>query len=149
MSSRNITIAIVVILIALGGWYFYKSQKSAAPVSTSPNTVTEQPTPMESSSASPSGSEAAMGKNMVKISAVGFTPQDITIKAGEAVMWTNDDSVNHTVNSDPHPVHTDYPPLNLGPMKPGESKSLTFPKAGVYKYHDHFNPSLTGSVTVQ
>jgi len=53
------------------------------------------------------------------------------------------------VNSALHPTHLEYPPLNLGVIKPGESKSLTFPEAGTYKYHDHLNPSLFGSVTVQ
>lgn len=145
--SRNITIAVVFILLVIAGWYFYKSQKSAN-YSPSVSQVQQQPAPTQSASSS-SASETAMGQNVVKISAVGFTPKDITIKAGESVTWINNDTTMHTVNSNPHPVHTDYPPLNLGLIKPGEQKSLTFPKAGKYGYHDHLNPSLLGTVTVQ
>lgn len=143
--SRNTTIGIiVVVLVLLLGWFYIKSQKTAtAPVQTPAAQVTEP-------SANPAtGSAIPAEKNMVKITADGFVPQSVTIKTGESVIWTNSDTENHTVNSVPHPVHTAYPPLNLDAIKPDDSKSLAFPTAGTYKYHDHLNPSLTGSVTVQ
>jgi len=147
MSRNTLVAAVAVILLVLVGWYVVKS-KSTTP----PETVQPNQTPTPSASVSPSSaSEGAMMKEetMVKITSVGFSPQTITIKVGDKVAWTNGDSANHTVNSAPHPIHTAYPPLNLGTINPGEKKSLTFPKAGTYKYHDHLNPSLTGSVTVQ
>lgn len=145
--SKNVTIGIVVVLVLLTGFYFYKSQKNTANVST----PTPQVTPTENpSSASPSASPSqTMGNNVVKITSDGFNPKNITIKVGDTVTWMNDDSADHTVNSAVHPTHTVYPPLNLGLIKPGEQKSLAFPTAGTYKYHDHLNPSLNGSVTVQ
>lgn len=143
--SRNATIGIVaVVLVLLVGWFYIKSQKAATSMQTPPSSQTTQP------SESPA-TESAMPaeKNMVKITADGFSPKTITVKVGESVTWTNADTENHTVNSAPHPTHTAYPPLNLDVIKSGTSKSLTFPTAGTYKYHDHLNPSLTGSVTVQ
>ncbi len=145
--SKNLIVAVVVILIlAVGGFYFIKSQQNA-PVS--PSQEVSSPTPAQTQA--PAASEEAMmkGETLVKITANGFSPNSLTVKAGEIVTWQNDDSANHTVNSAPHPTHTAYPPLNLGVIKPGDKKSLTFDKAGTYKYHDHLNPSLTGSVTVQ
>lgn len=148
MSSRNLWIAIGVIVILLVGFIFVKnSAKTAVAPSTSEvTTPTESPTASASESASPS---AAMSQNIVKITANGFVPQSITIKAGESVTWTNTDTAPHNVNSNPHPIHTDYPPLNLGTIQPGSSKSLTFPTKGTYGYHDHLNPQFKATVIVQ
>lgn len=145
MSNKNLTIGVIVVLAILAGWYFLQSQKGQTPLP-APQVATEE--------ASPSTSEATpsetMEKNVVKVSSSGFMPQNITIKAGESVTWMNEDSEDHQVNSAPHPTHTTYKPLNnVGLLKAGEKKSLSFPEAGTYKYHDHLNPSLTGSVTIE
>lgn len=132
--SKNTTIGLVaLVLVVLAGWYFVQSQKSQAP---SPATESAQPA-------------EAMEKNVVKITSSGFMPKDLTIKAGESVTWMNDDTLDHTVNSAVHPTHQVYLPLNLGTLQSGEKKSLNFPEAGSYKYHDHLNPTLFGSVTVE
>lgn len=144
--SRNATIGlVVVILLFLAGWYYFQSQKGGV------SYTAPRPTPtVTQPKKSPATSSAqTVEKNVVTISSGGFSPKKITIKAGETVTWKNDDRANHTVNSTPHPVHTDYQPLNLGTIRSGETKSLQFPTAGTYKYHDHLNPSLTGSVTVE
>lgn len=145
MSNRNLTIGAIVVLVILAGWYFLQSQKGKAPTP-SPQVTTEEASPATSEA-----TEAAeMEKNVVTISSSGFTPQNITIKAGESVTWVNDDSDSHQVNSAVHPTHQLYPPLNtVGLLTAGDKKSLSFPDAGTYKYHDHLNPSLTGSVTVE
>lgn len=145
MSRNTAVAAIVVIVLVLAGWFFLRPKGTTTPEVSQPT-----PTSTASESASPQASPSAtMTEKVVTISSTGFSPKSITIKAGESITWANSDSANHTVNSSPHPVHTDYPPLNLGVIKPGESKSLSFPKAGTYKYHDHLNPSLFGSVTVE
>lgn len=144
MSGRNLSIVILVLILILGGWWYLRSTRNQAAPAPS---VTTEPTP-SSSTASPS----AMSQKQVTvtISSTGFNPSGVTIPVGGTVTWTNQDSAPHTVNSDPHPTHTLYPPLNsVGQLQPGESKSLSFPTAGVYKYHDHLNPQFRGSVTVQ
>lgn len=147
MMSRNLVIGVVVVLVLVAaGWYLTRSKQSPS------ETPQATQTPPSTESASPqAASEGAMMKqvNMVKITASGFSLKDITIKVGDTVTWHNTDTENHNVNSAPHPTHTAYPLLNLGVIKPGGQKSLSFPTPGTYKYHDHLNPSLTGSVTVQ
>lgn len=152
--SRNLVVTTVVVILVLGlGWWFLaRSQKTyqqqppyQAPPASSPKAASS-PKVAASPSASPAAKNA---KNIVKIQSSGFVPQSITVKAGEMVTWVNSDSVNHDLRSAVHPTHLVYPPLNLGLIKPGEEKSLSFPKAGTYKYHDHLNPSSTGSVTVE
>lgn len=143
--SRNTLIVIAVILaVLIGGWFLTRPKSTPAP-------ATVESTPAIQPTNAPSASEGAAvkEKNVVNILSSGFSPQNITVKAGESVTWMNTDNVDHTVNSAVHPTHLVYPPLNLGVIKPSESKSLAFPTAGTYKYHDHLNPSLTGSVTVQ
>lgn len=148
--SRNTAVAAVVVLVLIiGGWFLTRPKQS-----TTPSSVTEQtPTPVSTESASPlSATEGAMmdeSKDVVVINTTGFSPKDITISVSESITWINSDTADHIVDSAPHPIHTAYPPLNLGTINPGEKKSLTFPKAGIYKYHDHLNPTLSGSITVQ
>ena len=137
---------IVVVLVILGGWYVMQSQKSQPAATPSVEEIQTETTPATESAASTD----AMEETVVVISSAGFMPKDVAIKVGESVTWMNEDSLDHTVNSAPHPTHTAYKPLNtVGALKAGEKKSLTFPEAGTYKYHDHLNPSLTGSVTVE
>lgn len=146
--SKNIWIGLIVIIaLILAGWYFIQSQK---PQPTAPATQVQPETTPTTTSASPSETEEMQqNKTVVNITSTGFSPANITINVGDSVTWMNNDSANHTITSAPHPTHTAYPPLTLGVIKPEESKSLTFPTAGTYKYHDHLNPSLTGSVTVE
>lgn len=79
----------------------------------------------------------------------GFDPSVLTIKAGTKVTWLNQSGADATVNSSPHPLHTDYSPLNLGSFANNESVSLVFDKPGTYKYHDHLNPTRFGQIVVQ
>lgn len=152
--SKNALIAVaVIIVLAVAGWYVLKPQKMSAPQP--PQEVTAIPTPSPAASPAPiieegmMEEEKKMEKNTIIINSSGFAPKNVTVKVGESVTWMNNDSENHTVNSSPHPTHTDNPFLNVGLIRPDEKKSLTFDKAGTYKYHDHLNPSLFGSVTVE
>lgn len=146
--SRNLVVAFVVILLlVLAGWYLTKPKQTAVPQDQSTQS------PVSTESAIPVASEeATMSKeaNTVTITQSGFLPKSVTIKVGETVTWINDDSASHTVNSDLHPIHTLFPILNkVSLIKAGEKKSLQFTTAGTFTYHDHLNPSSTGSVTVQ
>ena len=144
MSRNLVTIVVVVLLILVGGWYLMKpSQQVSQPV------VEPTQTPVASPSSASEGAMMKEEESMVKITSTGFSPKDITVKVGKMVTWENTDSANHTVNSAPHPTHTLYPFLNIGVIGPEEKKSVSFEKAGTYKYHDHLNPSLIGTVTVQ
>lgn len=79
----------------------------------------------------------------------GWSPETLTIKAGQVVTWVNTSGHDATVNSDPHPTHTDYLPLNLGGFSNGQALSLAFPKKGTYGYHDHLNPRNKGTIIVK
>lgn len=89
------------------------------------------------------------GAAAVSITAAGFSPASITVRVGEQVTFINADSRTHQVASNPHPIHTAYPPLNGLVMAPGSSFVAVFTKAGTFAYHDHPNPGTTGTVVVR
>lgn len=94
---------------------------------------------------------APVGKGVinVKITDSGFSPSEISINAGDKVIWTNEGKVLAEINSDPHPTHTLYPKLNLGVVIPRGTARLIFTARGKYTYHNHLNPSQTGTIEVK
>ncbi|MBI3385226.1 hypothetical protein HY030_03495 [Candidatus Gottesmanbacteria bacterium] len=86
---------------------------------------------------------------IVKMTASGFVPSKVTVKLGTSVKFVNVDTVDHWPASAIHPTHQLLPGFDaLMGIKPGESYSFTFEKVGIWKYHDHLNPSMMGSVEV-
>ena len=85
----------------------------------------------------------------VTLSDTGFTPKEITVKAGTKVVWTNSSGKAATVDSADHPTHRLNTFLNLGAVFDGASVQVAFDKAGTYPYHNHYNSNDTGTVTVE
>ena len=54
----------------------------------------------------------------ITITATGVSPTSVTINAGGRITWINNDTVPHQPSSDPHPVHTDCPGLNVSALEP-------------------------------
>lgn len=78
-----------------------------------------------------------------------YTPQDVTIKKGEAVTFRNDSTTSIWPASNDHPSHTELSGFDaLRSLKKGESYSYTFDAVGSWDYHDHNNPSFSGTITV-
>jgi len=141
----------VVIYLAIGGvvyaaiYYAFYKPKGGYIAPTAYPTVTPPVT-----KGAPTGvATPVLTSYVVYAKSTGFEPQAITIKTGQTVTWTNQSGTNVFVASSPHPSHTDYLPLNLGIIKNGDSKSLSFPTPGTYKYHNHLNAGQYGSITVQ
>ena len=111
-------------------------------------------TALNTNAASNSNTNAVANTNtntatVVTITSSGCTPSTVTVKAGTVVTWTNASGVDVRVSSDPHPTHTDLPGLDSSTLSNGDSYSFTFTKVGTWGYHDHFDPTTKGSVTVQ
>jgi plastocyanin len=89
----------------------------------------------------------------ITITASGVSPSSVTIASGNRVTFVNNDTVVHEMASDPHPIHTDCPGLNIGQLGPGATRdSANLTTRRTCGFHDHINPdnaSLKGSVTVQ
>ena len=81
-------------------------------------------------------------------------PQSITVARGTQVTFSNQDSIIHDMNSDPHPEHTDCPEINqVGFLNPGQSRlSGNLNVARRCGFHDHSRPenaSTKGTIVIQ
>lgn len=141
MNSKTlILLGIVIIVVVLGGVMFLN--KPSQPTTTNTNVNTNAPVAEENQVKNKAATEITVTSN-------GFEPADITIKSGAGVTWTNNSGQVANVSSDAHPTHLLWPFLNLGAFEDGQSVSVVFEKSGKYTYHNHLNPSQTGSVTVE
>ena len=100
----------------------------------------------------PSGSGVSTATLTIAVGGV-ISPKAVTINRGDRVTFVNNDTEPHTMSSNPHPVHTDCPPLNVGTLGPGQQRdSGTLNTARVCGFHDHDHPDtvgLQGTVTIQ
>ena len=83
----------------------------------------------------------------------GVSPRVIDLRAGHRIFVVNESSSGHQLASDPHPIHTDCPPMNSpGGLNRGQS-GLTepFTEVRTCTWHDHLNPisqALRGEVRI-
>jgi plastocyanin len=87
------------------------------------------------------GGTGANGTQVV-MKDMAFDPATVTIKAGETVTWTNEDSASHTVVGDGGEFESDS-------LSTGDTFSFTFDTAGTYAYHCSIHPSMKASVIVE
>lgn len=93
-------------------------------------------------------SESVAAQEKVSLRANGFEPKEVTIKVGQTVRWTNNDSGQRQVVSDVHPIHDNCFGLDSEAMESGDSFGFTFTKPGSWSYHDESALSNTGVVVV-
>ena len=81
-------------------------------------------------------------QNSVQIVNSSFSPASLTVKVGDTVTWTNQDSMGHSATADDNSFDT-------GVLDQGKSGTVTFSKAGTYTYHCKIHSSMHGTITVQ
>jgi plastocyanin len=77
----------------------------------------------------------------VKIGNFTFGPQELKIKTGTTVTWTNEDDIPHTVVS-PNSFRSKV-------LDTDGKYSFTFTTQGTYKYFCSLHPHMTGTVIVE
>jgi amicyanin len=104
-----------------------------------PMTTLTNPTP----NPNPSPSQSPTGTTYnIAISGFSFSPASLSIKAGDTVIWTNQDSVPHTVTSDSGSE------LNSPTFGKGKTYSHTFTTTGTYNYHCTIHPNMKATIIV-
>jgi plastocyanin len=138
MNKSAIGGLVILVIILAGGGLLLANHK---PDSGESNNATT--TSSSDSSTTEQAPANAVATTSVKIKDMAFSPADITVKVGDTVTWTNNDSMAHTI------TETDG---QTGPksstIDPGKSFVFTYDHAGTYKYDCSIHPSMTGSVTV-
>jgi plastocyanin len=78
----------------------------------------------------------------VSIDNFTFAPQQITVKPGDTVIWTNRDDIPHTVVSKTLAFRSQA-------LDDGDTFSFTFLAPGTYAYFCSLHPHMTGSIVVE
>ena len=96
------------------------------------------------STSAPASTPAAGGGGPVAVSMknIAFAPASVTVKVGQKITWTNDDSVEHNVTS------TSGEKIASPNLGQGGTFSFTPTKAGTIDYVCTIHPGMTGKVIV-
>jgi len=84
---------------------------------------------------------SAVSTKTVSIKGFKFVPSEITVNVGDTIVWTNDESATHTVESADGIITSDE-------LFKGDSFSMTFSKPGTHAYICGIHPSMKGTVIV-
>ncbi len=91
------------------------------------------------------GSITCQHTQTVTFTAAGVSTHSVSVAGGDCLTFVNGDTLSHWPESDPHPLHTDCPELNIGvALAPGQSHTtavLSGPKT--CGWHDHLNPPMS------
>ena len=91
---------------------------------------------------------------VITITQDGATPSAVTIAPGTRIRFVNNDVLPHDMTSDPHPDHTQCPPINrVGMLLPGQSREsdplTTIRTCGFHDHGDSDNPKWIGTIQVR
>jgi plastocyanin len=78
----------------------------------------------------------------VKIDNFTFNPKQITVKAGDTVVWVNHDDIPHTVASQTQAFRSKA-------LDTDDKFSFTFATPGTYPYFCALHPQMTGTIVVE
>jgi plastocyanin len=79
----------------------------------------------------------------VSIDNFTFSPQQLTVKAGTTVTWTNKDDIPHGIAA------TGNTFKRSAAMDTDDNYSFTFTTPGTYQYFCYIHPHMTGMIVVE
>jgi plastocyanin len=85
------------------------------------------------------GGTASSDTVEIKMQNIRFAPKEASVKVGQKVVWTNDDTVGHNVVGGP---------IKSEVFNKGETFSYTPTKAGTISYVCTIHPGMDGKLTV-
>lgn len=131
-------IAAIAVIVAV---YFGLAVFKMPPGGASTPTAESQPSsPQTQTQVQNQTQTPSAGAANVAIRNFAFAPATLTVKAGDTVTWTNDDSVPHQIKSET---------FNSASLSRGQTFSFTFQTAGTYDYSCAIHPSMKGQIIVQ
>ncbi len=159
--SMPLVVAVIAVVIVVGGILLFRSRTATdngSPNKGAPSLKVPAP-----------GSEdvdemVVVGEKVITFTDAGYSPSSLTVKAGETVTFKNVGSKPTWPASAMHPTHKVYPGSGIEKcgtseegkifdacrgVAPGGSWSFTFHEVGEWKYHDHLNSGIFGTIVVQ
>ena len=119
---------------------------AAEPAAQHESATHEQSKPAEKkqreAASKPASSKAAEPVS-ASIQGFAFAPQELKVKVGQEITWTNEDSAPHTVTA------TSGAEFDSGTMDQGATYTWKATKAGTVEYFCAIHPSMVGTITVE
>jgi plastocyanin len=102
------------------------------------------PATTATAAASTSGLAATSEPVPISLKDIAYHPQNVAVHEGQAVRWTNDDDVAHTVTAQSGAT------FDSGTLKPGIKAfyETTMRNAGTVSYHCTIHPNMTGKIRI-
>lgn len=170
-------IIVLVAIIILGAIYmFARKSTDDGKIGEGDNVKQEEPAPIteetpavtpeqeETTATTTPAEETSEDAQGVFFKDSGYEPKTLTIKKGETVIFINTTQTPTWPASADHPAHTVYPGSDIAKcgtleqatifdacrgLQTGESWSFKFNNIGAWNYHDHLNPSQSGTIVVE
>ena len=105
---------------------------------------TSTPATTATAATSTPGTTAASEPVQISMKDIQYQPRNVAVHEGQAVRWTNDDSVPHTVTA------RSGASFDSGTMKPNIKAfyETTMRSAGKVSYVCKIHPNMTGTITI-
>lgn len=154
---KKLWYAVIVVAVIYLGWEFFRPRPGVMQSQTSTAGTIGTASVVDSvTGGSAAGGVAAPATvpAAVTYSATGFSPANVTVKKGEAVMWTNISAGGMRVAASEGLVAgncAEGAPASFDQCTAsaaGSQWSFTFNKAGTWKYHNAEKKEFGGTVTV-
>jgi plastocyanin len=108
------------------------------------STATSAGTAAATAPATTAGDGAPAGDDVeVKMQAIAYSPQTITVRPGTRITWVNEDDVLHDV------VSTEGERIESRLFPKGDSFSFTPTRTGLIHYVCTIHPGMEGNITVE
>lgn len=163
---KQIVLFFAALSIVVGLFLFGCSSQQATVQPSAPPLYRQQPisAPVEEEPEPAPARVMVPAEYTIEMTADGFSPDTITINAGDTIVWANKEDMPRWPASAVHPTHQAYPGSGIVKCNtPAEntifdacsrilsegSYSFTFTEKGSWPYHDHLKPRFTGVVVVR
>ncbi len=148
MKKPAIIIVVILVLAAVASGVLL-TRKAEAPVSNSEAKPAQETAESRAEIQESLDTSSATAAATITYNDGGFSPNSVTVKAGEVIEVKNTSSRGVQFDSDPHPVHSDNKELNIDIISPGTSKKFKVSTKGTWGFHNHLDPTQSGSITVE
>jgi plastocyanin len=98
--------------------------------------------PSAESTSTPAATGGGAAATAVDIKDFAFNPAETTVKVGQKVTWTNDDSTEHNVVADDGTFKSED-------LEQGDTYEYTADKAGTFSYVCTYHPQMKATLTVE
>lgn len=178
MKYKKFVSILLVCIIVLGGWYFYKHQTAAPQTKNVEQSGQIQPPEQKQNDSLPLSEPGSQSLSQnapapgadhfstendiqppppgepkrveVDYDGMQFDPSSVTIAVGDTVVFRNKSQGDFWPASNPHPTHSDYPGFDARKnIGPGQTYEFTFNKVGRWSFHNHLSPSIGGIIIVE